>query len=208
MVPVRGIGGWLYAQIRPNLGTLSGGGFVWAPGGAAPWEQPYYAYQFFEPLPEALDLTNVTFRNGLSVKCLEPGMVYDLGYKFRDSGEFVADLRFEGVTPPVPHLRGAPPFVGGSSHSTSMVASRAQSRCWAKRFPWIAFPSVILPTPQADSDTDCCRGVIAPVWSACVTSVGVNSNGVTSTIVPASLGMPESSSMMSQRMRTFTFASA
>jgi hypothetical protein len=116
MVPERGIGGWLYAQMRPNLGTLSGGAFVWAPGGLAPWEQPYYGYQFFEPLPENLDLTNVTFRNGVSVKCLAPGMSYDLGYRFRDSEEFVADLHFEGITPPVPHVRGAPPFVGGSSH--------------------------------------------------------------------------------------------
>jgi hypothetical protein len=56
MVPEQGIGGWMYAQMRPNLGTLSGGGFVWAPGGWTPWEQPYNGYQFFEPLPENLDL--------------------------------------------------------------------------------------------------------------------------------------------------------
>ena len=41
-------------------------------------------------------------------------MVYDLGYRFRDQHDFVADLRFAGISPPVPHLEGAPPFTGSS----------------------------------------------------------------------------------------------
>lgn len=115
-VPERGLGGWLYIQTRPNLGISSGGAFVYGPGAWGVWEQPYHGYFNYLPLPEPLDLRNVTFRNGVSVTMVEPGMVYDLGYRFRDQDDFVADLRFEGLTPPVPHLRDAPPFTGSSHY--------------------------------------------------------------------------------------------
>jgi hypothetical protein len=52
----------------------------------------------------------------VSVKMIEPGMVYDLGYRFRDHDDFTAELRFEGLTPPVPHVQGAPPFIGSSHY--------------------------------------------------------------------------------------------
>ncbi|MCU1344792.1 MAG: hypothetical protein JWL70_1058 [Acidimicrobiia bacterium] len=115
----RSLGGWLYVQVRPNLGTASGGAFVYQPGACLPWELPFYAFFNHQPLPvpaEELNLADVTFRNGVSVKVVEPGMVYELGYRFRDQSDFVADLRFEGLTPPVPHLQGAPPFVGSSHY--------------------------------------------------------------------------------------------
>ena len=115
-VPERGLAGWLYIQIRPNLGLSSGGGFLYGPDAWGSWEQPYYAYFNYLPLPEPFDLRNVTFRNGVSVKVLEPGMRYKLGYQFRDQQEFIADLEFVGLTPPVPHLRGAPPFTGSSHY--------------------------------------------------------------------------------------------
>lgn len=115
-VPERALGGWLYVQVRPNLGICSGGAFVYGPGCWSPWEQPYNAYLHYLPLPVPLDLRDVTFPNGVSVKVVEPGMVYDLAYRFRDHDEFVADLRFEGLTPPVPHVQGAPPFVGSSHY--------------------------------------------------------------------------------------------
>lgn len=115
-VPERSMGGWLYIQVRPNLGVSSGGAFVYGPGCWAPWEQPYNAYFHHLPLPDPLDLREVTFRNGVSVKVVESGMVYDLRYRFRDHDEFVADLRFEGLSPPVPHVHGAPPFVGSSHY--------------------------------------------------------------------------------------------
>lgn len=115
-VPERSLGGWLYVQMRPNLGTCAGGAFVYDPTAWLPWELPYCAYQHHQPLPEPLDLTDVTFRNGVSVRCLEPGMRYELGYGFRDETDFTAELEFEGLTPPVPHLAGAPPFTGSSHY--------------------------------------------------------------------------------------------
>jgi hypothetical protein len=115
-VPERALAGWLYIQTRPNLGISSGGAFVYGPGSWTPWELPYMAYFQHLPLPDPLDLRDVTFRNGVSVRMVEPGMVYDLGYRFRDQTELVADLRFEGLTPPVPHVHGAPPFTGSSHY--------------------------------------------------------------------------------------------
>jgi hypothetical protein len=114
-VPERALAGWLYVQIRPNLGASSGGAFVYDPRSWLQWELPYYGFLLHQPLPEPLDLRAVTFSNGVSVAMVEPGMVYDLGYRFRDQDDFVADLRFRGISPPVPHLQGAPPF-SGSSH--------------------------------------------------------------------------------------------
>ncbi len=114
-VPDRALMGWLYVQMRPNQGTVAGGAFVYGPPSAQPWEVPYFAYQHHQPLPDPLDLRDVTFRTGVSITMVEPGMVYDLGYRFRDHDDLVADLRFEGITPPIPHVQGAPPF-SGSSH--------------------------------------------------------------------------------------------
>jgi hypothetical protein len=115
-VPERALAGWLYVQVRPNLGASSGGAFVYDARSWLQWELPYYAFLTHQPLPEPLDLRAVTFSNGVSVAMVEPGMVYDLGYRFRDQDDFVADLRFEGISPPVPHLQGAPPFTGSSHY--------------------------------------------------------------------------------------------
>ena len=115
-VPERDWAGWLYAQVRPNIGTVTGGAFVYGPGFTGPWEQPYYGWFSHHPIPEPLDLTDVQFKSGFSLRCLEPGMRYALGYQFRDMKDFVADLEFEGLVPPVPHVQGAPPFIGSTHY--------------------------------------------------------------------------------------------
>ncbi len=115
-VPERDLMAWLYVQMRPNQKTVAGGAFVYGPPSTLPWEVPYFAYQHHQPIPDPLDLRDVTFRTGVSVRVVEPGMVYDLGYRFRDRDDLVVDLRFEGITPPVPHLQGAPPFTGSSHY--------------------------------------------------------------------------------------------
>src|SRR6266540_3899279 len=115
-VPERSLAGWLYASMRPNLGMVGGGAFVYDRAAWVPWELPYYGWLQLQPLPDPLDLRAVTFRNGVTVRCKEPGMRYELGYRFRDHTDFVADLDFEGLTPPVPHVHGAPPFTGSSHY--------------------------------------------------------------------------------------------
>lgn len=112
--PERALAGWLYVQVRPNAGAASGGAFVYDARGWLPWELPYYGFLTHQPVPDPLDLRAVTFTNGVSVQMVEPGMVYDVGYRFRDQDDFVAELRFAGISPPVPHLEGAPPFTGSS----------------------------------------------------------------------------------------------
>jgi hypothetical protein len=115
-VPERALAGWLYVQTRPNAGSSSGGAFVYGPTGFLTWELPYYGFLTHQPLPDPLDLRSATFSNGVSVRVVEPGMVYDLRYRFRDQDEFVAALHFEGISPPVPHLTGAPPFTDSSHY--------------------------------------------------------------------------------------------
>jgi hypothetical protein len=115
-VPERNLAGWLYVQMRPNIGQVAGGAFAYDPSGSQAWEVPYFAYSHYQPMPDPLDLKNVSFANGVAVRCLEPGMRYALHYQFRDQEDFVADLEFQGLTPPIPLLPGEPPFVGSSHY--------------------------------------------------------------------------------------------
>jgi hypothetical protein len=115
-VPPRGLAGWLYTQVKPNLGVSTGGAFVYEPDAWLPWELPYYGWFAHQRLPEPLDLRDVDFANGVGVRMVRPGMEYELRYRFRDHADFVADLRFKGLTAPIPHLRGAPPFTASSHY--------------------------------------------------------------------------------------------
>ncbi|MGH9135560.1 MAG: DUF7065 domain-containing protein [Acidimicrobiales bacterium] len=115
-VAERGLAGWLYTQVKENVGVCAGGAFVYGPDGLLPWELPYYAWQQHQPLPSPLDLRDVTFRTGVSQRVIEPGMSYELGYRFREQQDFVAELRFDGLTEPIPHLGGAPPFTDSSHY--------------------------------------------------------------------------------------------
>ena len=115
-VPERQLGGWLYGQVKPNIGIVHGGAFVYGPGAFAAWDHPFYNWTWYDKIPEVWDFDDVTFRNGLTVKMLEPGMKYELKYQFRDQTDFTCDLLFEGLTPPVPHLSGQPPFTGSSHY--------------------------------------------------------------------------------------------
>ena len=131
-VAERSLAGWLYVQMRPHLGTASGGAFVYDPAGWLPWQLPYFGYTQFQAMPDPLDLRAATFPNGVSVACEVPGRRYRLGYRFRDQTEFVADLVFEGVIPPVPHLQGAPPFTA-SSHYDQPGRVTGTIELWGER---------------------------------------------------------------------------
>lgn len=115
-VPERSLFGWLYCQVRVNNGTVAGGAFVYDSTARCEWELPYFAYRHYTPLPDPLDLRDVVFGNGVRVRVLEPGMRYAIGYRFREQEDFVADLEFAGMTAPVPHVVGEPPFTGSSHY--------------------------------------------------------------------------------------------
>jgi hypothetical protein len=99
-IPERKMGGWFYNMIRPNIGTVSGGAWVWDDSATLPWEVPYSSNLTAMPLQEGADLNDIILRNGVSLKTLEPLTTYRIGY---DDGDLLkADLAFEAVMPPRP----------------------------------------------------------------------------------------------------------
>lgn len=110
--PERRLGGWLYTMVRPNIGTIAGGAWIWDDRAQLPWEVPYTANYTALPFPRDTDLADCKLPNGVSIKVLEPCMRYALGY---DDGERLqADLIFSGVMPPEPLTAAGSTF--GSAH--------------------------------------------------------------------------------------------
>src|SRR5262245_65448186 len=98
--PARRLGGWLYTMARPNIGTIAGGAWVWDDGAHLPWEALYSANYSALPLSRDQDLDDCRLPNGVSIKALEPGRRYALGYA--DAERLNIELVFEGVMPPEP----------------------------------------------------------------------------------------------------------
>ncbi len=96
----RRLGGWLYTMVRPNIGTVAGGAWVWDDTASLPWDVLYSANYSALQLPPGADLRDVTLPTGVSIRAVEPTMVYDLGYE--DGDRLRVRLRFEGVMPPEP----------------------------------------------------------------------------------------------------------
>ena len=110
--PERRLGGWLYTLVRPNIGTIAGGAWVWDDSAWLPWEVLYSANHSALPLPPDPDLRDIVLPTGVSVRVLEPTLAYELGY---DDGERLqAHLRFDGVMPPEPLTAVGSTF--GSAH--------------------------------------------------------------------------------------------
>ena len=111
--PARRLGGWLYTLIRPNIGTVSGGAWVWDHRAHLPWEALYTANYTALELPRDQNLDDCKLPNGVAVRVLEPCKRYALGY---DDGErFQAQLEFNGVMPPEP-LTAASSTFGSARH--------------------------------------------------------------------------------------------
>lgn len=130
-VPERNLGGWLYVQVRPHQDSTAGGAFVWDDTASLPWELPFYGMFTHQKLAPDLDLRHARLESGVGIDVVEPGMVYDLSYRFRDEHDFVADLHFEGLIPPFPYLSGTPPFSASShfdqpGHLTGVVRLRGE----------------------------------------------------------------------------------
>lgn len=111
--PGRKLGGWLYTLVRPNIGTVAGGAWVWDDSAALPWEVLYSANYTSLPLPADADLRDATLPTGVSVRVLEPGQRYAVG--FDDPGRLQVDLEFAGVMAPEPLTTGGSTF-GRASH--------------------------------------------------------------------------------------------
>ncbi len=110
--PERRLGGWLYTMIRPNIGTVAGGAWVWDDTAHLPWDVPYSANYSALQLHADTDLRDTTLPNGVSMRVVEPGTSYDLGYD--DGDRLTLSLRFDAVMPPEPLTRAGSTF--GSAH--------------------------------------------------------------------------------------------
>ena len=110
--PQRKLGGWFYTMVRPNIGTVAGGIWVWDDTAHLPWEVPYSANYSALQLPADADLRDITLSNGVTMRVIEPTMSYALGYE--DGGRLRASLRFDGVMAPEPLTAVGSTF--GSAH--------------------------------------------------------------------------------------------
>jgi hypothetical protein len=110
--PARRLGGWLYTLVRPNIGTVSGGCWIWDDTAHLPWEVLYSTNYSALPLPRDQVLTDCRLPTGVAIKVIEPCMRYVLGYS--DGERLQADLRFDGVMPPEPLTAVGSTF--GSAH--------------------------------------------------------------------------------------------
>lgn len=96
--PERRLGGWFYSMVRPNIGTVAGGAWIWDDTAHLPWDVLYSTNYTAQRLPENADLTDIKLPNGVAIKRLEPLTSYQLGY--HDAGRLEADLRFDAVMEP------------------------------------------------------------------------------------------------------------
>ena len=98
--PERRLGGWFYTMVRPNIGTVAGGAWVWDDSAHLPWEVLYSTNYSAQPLPRDQDLDDCRLPNGVGIKVVEPGQRYELHYA--DAERFTAELQFNGVMKPAP----------------------------------------------------------------------------------------------------------
>ncbi len=98
--PSRRLGGWLYTLVRPNIGTVAGGAWVWDDTAWLPWDVAYSANYSALRLPADSDLRDIVLPTGVSIRVVEPTLAYELGYD--DGDRLHAELRFQGVMAPEP----------------------------------------------------------------------------------------------------------
>jgi len=109
----RRLGGWFYTMVRPNIGTVAGGTWIWDHTAHLPWEALYSTNYTAIELPPGTDLADCRLGTGVSIRMLEPCTRYALGCD--DSGRLEADLIFDAVMPPEP-LTGVGSTFGHAQH--------------------------------------------------------------------------------------------
>ena len=115
--PERRLGGWFYTMVRPNIGTVAGGVWIWDDSAHLPWEVPYSANYTALELPRDQDLDDIVLPTGVSIRAIEPCMSYALSYN--DGSRLQASLRFDGVMPPEPLTSTGSTF--GHSHHFDQI---------------------------------------------------------------------------------------
>jgi hypothetical protein len=96
----RRLGGWIYLLVRPNIGTVAGGAWIWDASANLPWEVLYCSNYSALRLPKEQDLTDITLPTGVAVRMLKPLESYSVRYA--DKERLTVDLQFDAVMPPHP----------------------------------------------------------------------------------------------------------
>lgn len=109
----RKLGGWFYTMVRPTIGTVAGGAWLWDDSAQLPWEVPYSANFSALELPADADLRSIKLPTGVSIEVEEPTMAYRLGYD--DPGRLTAELRFAATVAPRPLVATGSTF-GRAAH--------------------------------------------------------------------------------------------
>ena len=115
--PERKLGGWLYVMVRPNIGTVAGGAWVWDHTTSLPWDVLYSTNYTTLRLPPDADLRDVELPTGVRIKVIKPLSDYAIGY--HDGPRLQIDLRFSAVMKPFPLAHAGSSF--GQSHHFDQV---------------------------------------------------------------------------------------
>ena len=135
----RRLGGWFYTMIRPNIGTVAGGAWVWDDTAHLPWEALYSTNYSALELADDLDLRNARLPTGVRLEVEQPTLAYRIGYD--DPGRYVADLRFEAAMAPRPLVAEGSTFgkaahfdqIGHVTGTIEIGAEQLTIDCWSMR---------------------------------------------------------------------------
>jgi hypothetical protein len=100
-IPERRIHGSIQYYFRPNMGMLNGGPMIWDAERRNQWDCLHYNWSHLQAAPAGADKFNMTARNSLSCKVLEPLTRYKLDY---DRDGFLLDLTWTAIGP-MHHLK-------------------------------------------------------------------------------------------------------
>jgi hypothetical protein len=95
-VPERRLHGFVQYYFRPNMGLLNGGPVLWDASGTFQWNCLYYNWSHLQAMPPGARKFDMTARNSLSVKLIEPLTRYAIRY---DKDGVVYDLLWTATGP-------------------------------------------------------------------------------------------------------------
>lgn len=94
--PERRLHGFAQYYFRPNMGMLNGGPVMWDPSGTFQWNCLYYNWSHLQAMPPGAEKFDMTARNSLSVRVLEPLERYSVRY---DNEGLWIDLEWQAIGP-------------------------------------------------------------------------------------------------------------
>jgi hypothetical protein len=94
--PERRLHGFVQYYFRPNMGMLNGGPVMWDPSGNFQWNCLYYNWSHLQAMPPGAEKFDMTARNSLSVRVIEPLERYSIRY---DKDGVELDLEWRAIGP-------------------------------------------------------------------------------------------------------------